>query len=102
VALSTGNFQTCALLADKTVKCWGFNSSGQLGDGSFTDRSTPVTVQGLTDAVSVSGSFLSTCALRTGGALSCWGNNSQGQLGDGTTANKKVPTPVLGGNIFFQ
>jgi alpha-tubulin suppressor-like RCC1 family protein len=102
VALSTGQAYSCALLADKTVKCWGRNSSGQLGDGSTTDRSTPVAVQGLTDAVSVSGSVLHTCALRTGGALSCWGDNFEGQLGDGTTATKKVPTPVQGGNIFFQ
>jgi alpha-tubulin suppressor-like RCC1 family protein len=103
VALSTGGAYSCALLADKTIKCWGNNSVGQLGDGSANaNQSTPVAVQGLTDAVSVSGSVLHTCALRTGGALSCWVNNSQGQLGDGTTTNKKVPTPVLGGNIFFQ
>jgi alpha-tubulin suppressor-like RCC1 family protein len=102
VALSTGEAYSCALLADKTVKCWGAGDGGRLGDGNNLNRSTPVAVQGLTDAVSVSGSVLHTCALRTGGALSCWGENGQGQLGDGTTTDKKVPTPVLGGNIFFQ
>jgi alpha-tubulin suppressor-like RCC1 family protein len=101
VALSTGFGYSCALLADKTIKCWGNNAQGQLGDGSTVRRFSPVAVNGLTDAVSVSGSIKHTCALRTGGALSCWGDNSGGQLGDGTQVDKKVPTPVLGGNIFF-
>jgi alpha-tubulin suppressor-like RCC1 family protein len=103
VALSTGEFQTCALLADGTIKCWGVNFIGQLGDGSTANQSAPVAVQGLTDAVSVSGSVNHTCALRTGGALSCWGDNFRGQLGEGAiSATQNVPTPVLGGNIFFQ
>jgi alpha-tubulin suppressor-like RCC1 family protein len=103
VALSTGGAYSCALLADKTIKCWGNNSIGQLGDGSANaNQSTPVAVQGLADAVSVSGSVVHTFALRTGGALSCWGNNFRGQLGNGTEVNKSAPTPVQGGNVFFQ
>jgi alpha-tubulin suppressor-like RCC1 family protein len=101
VALSTGNTHSCAVLADKTVQCWG--RGGVTGDGTTTDRPTPVAVQGLTDAVSVNGSLDHTCALRTGGALSCWGVNFNGQLGTGATSlNQTAPSPVLGGNIFFQ
>jgi alpha-tubulin suppressor-like RCC1 family protein len=103
VALSTGEIFSCALLADKTIKCWGRNFLGRLGNnfnGLF--QATPVAVLDLSNAVSVSGSSNHACALRTGGALSCWGDNREGQLGDGTTQSKGVPTPVQGGNIFFQ
>jgi alpha-tubulin suppressor-like RCC1 family protein len=102
VALSANDGFSCALLADKTMRCWGLNFGGELGDGTDVNRSSPVKVKSLTDAVSVSSGTFHTCALRTGGALSCWGLNFSGQLGDGTEIDRSVPTPVQGGNIFFQ
>jgi alpha-tubulin suppressor-like RCC1 family protein len=65
--------------------CWGHNDEGQLGDGTTTNRSTPVAVSGLTDAIALSAGvppFEShTCAVRAGGTVVCWGDNRWGQLG---------------------
>lgn len=44
LALDSGDDHSCAMLANGTVKCWGWNGNGQLGDGTHTNRATPVTV----------------------------------------------------------
>ena len=75
VAVTAGDFHTCALRADGTVRCWGDNAVGQLGDGSTTDRLVPVAVSGLTNAVAVSAGGGHTCAVRVDGAVFCWGSN---------------------------
>lgn len=98
--IATGFNHTCALKSDATVWCWGDNSYGQLGDGTNTDRNTPVAVLGLPSgitAIATGGSVATahTCALKSGVGVWCWGDNYYGQLGDGTNTDRKTPTAVL-------
>jgi alpha-tubulin suppressor-like RCC1 family protein len=94
-AITAGAHHTCAL-DGAAVACWGWNRYGQLGDGSTTDRLTPVQVSGITTATSAFTGDAHTCARLLSGTLSCWGWNGYGQLGDGTTTNRSTPVAVPG------
>src|SRR5262249_10094678 len=82
--------------ADGTARCWGFNADGQLGDGTTTNRSTPVVVTGVTNAATISAGSDHTCLLRGNGTVQCWGDNQFGQLGDGTHTDRSTRVTVGG------
>lgn len=95
--VSLGGNYSCALTTAGAVKCWGFNPSGQIGDGTNTDRLAPVDVTGLTSGVAaVVAGFVHACAVTTSGAVKCWGYNGDGQLGDGSRVNSSIPVDVVG------
>jgi alpha-tubulin suppressor-like RCC1 family protein len=79
-----------------TVWTWGNNSNGQLGDGTTTDRATPVPVSGLTGVTAVAAGSAHSVALKNDGTVWAWGSNSNGQLGNGTTTDRSTPVQVSG------
>jgi alpha-tubulin suppressor-like RCC1 family protein len=95
IAFSTGAFHTCAVPADRTLRCWGLNEQGQLGAGTRTNASTPVPVSGISGVVAVAGGAVHTCAV-TNGSVRCWGENEFGQLGDGTNGSSITSVQVAG------
>src|SRR5262249_32650965 len=95
-ALAVGASHACGLLGDGTVECWGYNYYGQLGDGTNTNRSTPVAVSWLSHVLQIVAGTYHTCALIDDGTVKCWGSNSAGQLGDGTLSSHNTPGVVTG------
>ena len=77
-----------------TVECWGSNSEGQLGSTSITQSATPVLVEGITTATSVSLGGAYSCALLTDGTIKCWGRNTENQLGNGGGQQSETPVSV--------
>lgn len=94
--LSIGHLgsDSCGVSAGGEAYCWGKNDSGQLGDGTTTDRWLPTRVAGALVFASISTSLNHSCGLTRAGIGYCWGDNSAGQLGDGTTTQRLVPTAV--------
>jgi alpha-tubulin suppressor-like RCC1 family protein len=98
-----GNSEVCTLAIDHSAYCWGTtNTSGQLGVGDLSARSTPTQVAGGISFTSVSVGRDYACGLATSGDAYCWGNGSTGQLGTGTTTNSSVPVAVAAGLEFTQ
>ena len=115
-AISVGGLHTCAITVAGAGLCWGYNASGQLGDGTANTTGTPQLVGGgltfLTSPLVVfpspdpnfplppgpflAGGYQHTCAIATNGNTYCWGLNQDGQLGDGTRITRGIPAPVNG------
>jgi alpha-tubulin suppressor-like RCC1 family protein len=91
-AIAVGIDHACGLADDGAVWCWGRNDYGQLGDGTTTDRWTPVAVQGLDiEVASLTAGNTITCALSPSGEVRCWGR-PDASVGEASM----VPAPVSG------
>jgi len=96
-AVAAGGLHSLALLADGSVRSWGFNEYGQLGDGSTTVRETPVVVSGVSGAKAIAAGANHSLALLNNGTVVAWGDNESGQLGNGSSAlQSEVPVVVKG------
>jgi len=103
LVISANGSTSCALLDDFTIKCWGDNTDGQLGQGDTTNRGDDpgemgdnlpaIDLGGGRTAVAVGSGISHTCALLANQRVKCWGDNSYGQSGQGNTAD----FPTLGG-----
>lgn len=94
--LAVGLDHACVLMAGDAVRCWGYNAYGQIGDGTQTDRPSPVdiTLGGTPLGFAMGGGH--SCAILPDG-VNCWGDNSYGEVGDGTSGNLRLtPTGVTG------
>lgn len=94
------NDTALALKSDGTVWAWGYNSFGQMGDGTLSSRYLPVQVSGLTDVISIAaGVRYFATAVKSDGTVWAWGNGADGQLGNGSSGNlvySTTPVQSLG------
>lgn len=95
-SVAAGLSYSCAVTSQGTVRCWGDNVWGQLGDSTTVNRLTPVDVVDLADVESISAFHKHICALTSAGGVKCWGRNYHGELGDGTIDNRSRPVDVIG------
>jgi len=82
---------SCALLVDGSLWCWGGNDQGELGDGSFERRYTPVQVSPPTRFAALAGGDRHACGWTLEHKLLCWGTNVEGQLGNGEIPKSNRP-----------
>jgi alpha-tubulin suppressor-like RCC1 family protein len=94
-SIQGGGYHTCGLTVRRTAYCWGFNESGQLGDGRITSSRVngPQPVIGGLRFASIQGGGYHTCGLTVRRTAYCWGFNEDGELGDGTTSDSGVNGP---------
>ncbi len=106
-AVSAGGNHTCALLDDGSVKCWGANDAGQLGQGDRSPRGDepgelvrlpPVDLAG-ERAVQLSTGFAHTCVLLESERVKCWGENAHGQLGQGDRRDRGDDPGEMGARL---
>ncbi|MES2177596.1 MAG: Ig-like domain-containing protein [Gemmatimonadota bacterium] len=98
--ISAGRDHSCGLTTTGAAYCWGLNTSGQLGNGTLTNRSTPGAVGGGLTFRSISAGVAHTVALTAAGVAYSWGDNSEGEIGDGTATRRTTPVAVVGGLTF--
>jgi alpha-tubulin suppressor-like RCC1 family protein len=101
--VACGGYHIVAIKTDGTLWTWGLGTSGQLGDNTSTDRSTPVTTfAGGTNWKQVSCGGYHTAAIKTDGTLWTWGRNTAGQLGDDTIISRSTPVTTFAGGTNWK
>jgi alpha-tubulin suppressor-like RCC1 family protein len=101
-SVSVGQSHTCAITTANVLKCWGDNGSGQLGDTTTAQKTSPTIIDSGTSYSKIALGDSHTCGITTNGVLKCWGKNNDGQLGDGTTVQKNSPTIIQTGTTYYQ
>jgi alpha-tubulin suppressor-like RCC1 family protein len=103
-SLSAGGSHTCGRTGGGVTYCWGWNSKGQLGDGTTTWRSVPAPIADLTTFADLSAGGSHTCGITTDREAYCWGDNNYGQLGigSGDRLPHPSPAPVVGDLEFVS
>jgi len=101
VRVAAGGGHACAVKTDESLWCWGSNSNGQIGDGTYGAHLEPWRVGTSNDWESPALGASHSCAVRLDDTLWCWGDNVDGRLGDGTTMTRLEPVPVasIGGVV---
>jgi alpha-tubulin suppressor-like RCC1 family protein/sugar lactone lactonase YvrE len=99
IDIAAGQLHTLALLEGGTLKSWGYNNLGCLGDGTLLSSSTPVNVTNISDVTSIM-AYDHNIALKSDGTVWTWGSNTNGQIGDGTTTSISIPYQVSINNII--
>lgn len=94
--LVAGYYHTVSLVSSGEVYSWGYGDRGQLGDGTWNTRTTPVMAKNLNHVIDIHSGVRSSMALRQDGTVWTWGANENGQLGIGTTTNVNAPAQVAG------
>ena len=95
VAVAAQGEWSCAVLADRSVRCWGASSLGQLGPDVKNASATPVAIAGLGDVADLALGSYHGCARTSAGGVRCWGFNGNANLGDGTVDARREPvTPT--------
>jgi len=98
-----GDRYTAAIKTDGTLWTWGIGTSGQLGNNTATNKSTPVTTfAGGTNWKQVACGDGHTTAIKTDGTLWTWGDNGDGQLGDNTTVDRSTPVTTFAGGTNWK
>jgi alpha-tubulin suppressor-like RCC1 family protein len=101
-SVAVGFRHSCAVSSLGDAFCWGNNASGQLGDGTETDRTVPTRVLTTKRFRSVTAGWTHTCGVSVAGELFCWGDNVAGQLGIGSTVPRAhAPLRVAGDSVSF-
>ncbi len=95
--VAKGNRHTCAIRSDQKLYCWGYNTNGNIGDGTTVNRLLPVAVDAATNYAHIAAGQFFTCGITSTGVLKCWGLNSNNQLGDGSTTQRTTPTIINSG-----
>lgn len=98
--LAAGFSLTCGVEENGAAYCWGEGDSGQIGNGSTTNKNLPTSVSGGHDFVTISAGSEHTCAVDTDGAAYCWGRGLNGRLGNDSTTDSSVPVRVSGTTVF--
>jgi alpha-tubulin suppressor-like RCC1 family protein len=95
IAIASGDYHSLVLLDDGTVRAWGRNEYGQLGNSTTISSNVPVLIAGLGNVKAIAASGFHSMALLSNGQVFSWGRNNFGQLGDGTTINRNTPVAVI-------